>query len=164
MNKESSAEVDRVVGPAITKKDTNCRQCIGVEGRLIITLCKPKYLFTTVFFKLQIFVYLQKVLTFIILLRIFRKLIIINAQIFFYLLHKFYIAQRIGFCNCNASVLATSLFLCDYGTEIGKKLARPIALNSNREGRRNWSFKRVNGRGLMKSDGTVASKKNCTSH
>jgi hypothetical protein len=138
MNKESSAEVDRVVGPAITKKDNNCRQCIGVEGRLIITLCTPKYFFTTVFFKLQIFVYLQKVLAFIILLRIFRQLIIINAYIFFYLLHKFYIAQRIGFCHCSASVLATtSLLLCDYATEIGKKLARPIALNSDREGRRN---------------------------
>jgi hypothetical protein len=35
MSKESFAEVVRVVGPAITKRDTNCRQCIGVEERLL---------------------------------------------------------------------------------------------------------------------------------
>jgi hypothetical protein len=34
-SKESFAEV---VGPATTKKDTNCRQCIGDEERLLITL------------------------------------------------------------------------------------------------------------------------------
>jgi hypothetical protein len=38
MSKERFAEVVWVVGPAITKKDTNCKQCIGVEERLLITL------------------------------------------------------------------------------------------------------------------------------
>jgi hypothetical protein len=73
MSKESFAEVVRVVGPAIPKKDTNCRQYIGVEERLLITPCELKYLFTTVYLKLQIFVYLKKVLTFRIL-RIFFSL------------------------------------------------------------------------------------------
>jgi hypothetical protein len=115
MSKESLAEVVRAVCRAITKKDTNCRQYIGVEERLLITLCKPKYLFMTVYLKLQIFVYLQKVLTFRIL-QIFRQLIIINVRIFFYLLHKFYVVQRIVFCHCNASVVTTSLLLCKYAT------------------------------------------------
>jgi hypothetical protein len=38
MSKESFTEVVQVVGPAITKKDTNCKQCIEVEERLLITL------------------------------------------------------------------------------------------------------------------------------
>jgi hypothetical protein len=55
MSKESFTDVVRVVVPVITKKDTKCRQCIGVEERLLITFCKPNYLFTTVYLKLQIF-------------------------------------------------------------------------------------------------------------
>jgi hypothetical protein len=136
ISKESFAEVVRVFGPAITTKGTNCRQCIGVEERLLITLCKPKYLFTIVYLKLHIFVYLQKVLTFRIL-RIFRQLIIINAPIFFCLLYKFYVVQRIVFRHCNASVVTISLLLCDCATEVAKKPARPIARNCDREGRRN---------------------------
>jgi hypothetical protein len=60
MSKESFTEVFWLVGAVITKKDTNCRQCIWVEESLLITLCKPKYLFTTVYFKLQIFVNCKK--------------------------------------------------------------------------------------------------------
>jgi hypothetical protein len=56
MSKESFAEVVRIVGPAVTKKDINCMQCIGVEERLLITLCRPKYLFKAVYLNLQIFV------------------------------------------------------------------------------------------------------------
>jgi hypothetical protein len=48
------------------------------------------------------------VLTFRIL-RIFRQLIIINARIFFYLLHRSYVAQRIIFCHCYASVVAVAM-------------------------------------------------------
>jgi hypothetical protein len=163
MSKESFTEVDRVVGPVITKKDTNCWQYIGLEERLLITLCKPKYLLMTVYLKLQIFVYLQKVLTFRIL-QIFQHLIIINARIFFYLLHKFYVLQRTVFCHCNASVLTNSLLLCDYATEVTKKPARPTVRNCDREGRQHWSFSRVSGKGLMKSHWTVASKKNRMLH
>jgi hypothetical protein len=81
MSKESFAELVRVVGPLITKKDTNCRWSIGVGERLLIMLCKAKYLFMTVYLKLHVFDYLQTVLTFI-MLRIFRQLIIINTDIF----------------------------------------------------------------------------------
>jgi hypothetical protein len=47
MSKESLDEVIRVVGLAIIKNDTNCRQCIGVEEMLLITLCCPKYVLFT---------------------------------------------------------------------------------------------------------------------
>jgi hypothetical protein len=44
-------------------------------------------------------------------------------------MNKFDIVQRIVFCHCNVSVLATLPLLCDYAADVGERAARPIAPN-----------------------------------
>jgi hypothetical protein len=44
MSKENLTSVVRVVGPVISKKDTNCRQCIGIEKIISNTWVRKKYL------------------------------------------------------------------------------------------------------------------------
>jgi hypothetical protein len=58
----------------------------------------------------------------------------------------------------------SSLLLFDYATDVSKKPARPFARNCGSKGCWNYSFNRVTGRGLIKSNGTVANKKIHTSH